>query len=133
MALKDPLQAALLKRKRNKYRAVKCVMNGITFDSKAEAARYVELMIDKIPFILQPSYRFKCGTKYKADFGFFQNGERVIQDVKGFQTPSFRIKKKLMKSEYGIDVQVVKMPSAKVERLLAIGRAMFGEKESRDD
>jgi len=128
MALKDPSQTKLLKRKRNKYRAVKCVMNGITFDSKAEAARYVELFSDESVLpggVLQRPYKFKCGVIYKLDFAYIKHGKIVYEDVKGIETPAFRIKRKLMKQEYGIDVQVVKMPSAKVERLLAIGRALF--------
>jgi hypothetical protein len=129
MALKDPSQIKLLKR-RNKYGAKKCLMNGIKFDSEAEAARYVELFTDEsvIPGgDLQRPYKFKCGVIYKLDFAYIKHGKIVYEDVKGYETREFKIKKKLMKSEYGIDVQIVKMPQDKVERLLAIGRAMFGE------
>ena len=62
-----------------KYRAIKTVVDGITFDSKKEAKRYSELkMMEKAGIIatlrLQPE--FKCmvnGKKvctYKADFEY---------------------------------------------------------------
>jgi hypothetical protein len=54
----------------------------------------------------------KCGT-YKADFRYEVQGlsasenERwhaVIEDVKGFKTPVYRLKKKWVEAQYGIKV-----------------------------
>ena len=33
---------------------------------------------------------------YYADFTYIENGEQIVEDVKGFRTEVYRIKKKLM-------------------------------------
>ena len=101
-----------------KYRAIKTVVDGITFDSKKEAKRYSELKImEKAGIIatlrLQPE--FKCMVKgkkvctYKADFEYLmvdeegpdgQIGYYIVEDVKGFKTPVYRLKKKLVEACY---------------------------------
>ena len=101
-----------------KYRAIKTVVDGITFDSKKEAKRYSELkMMEKASIIatlrLQPE--FKCMVKgkkvctYKADFEYLmvdeegpdgQIGYYIVEDVKGFKTPVYRLKKKLVEACY---------------------------------
>lgn len=99
----------------NKYRAVKTEVDGILFDSKKEAKRYKELKLlekagDILDLILQPPYEIKInGIKiciYKADFQYFdkQKDAIVTEDCKGFKTPVYRLKKKLMKALYGIDI-----------------------------
>ena len=98
---------------RNKYRAIKTVVDDITFDSKKEARRYVQLkllvkagVVTKLE--LQPRYDLiintvKCGF-YKADFRYFENGREVVEDVKGMKTPVYNLKKKLIKAIYGIEI-----------------------------
>ncbi len=96
---------------RNKYRAIKTVLDGIKFDSKKEAARYKVLkLLEKAGKItnleLQPRYDLvvnftKCGF-YKADFRYFENDKEVVEDVKGMKTPIYNLKKKLVKAIYGI-------------------------------
>lgn len=107
------------RQKGNKYGAVKTVVDGISFSSKAEARRYGELKlllragnIDEL--VLQPKFPLvvegvKIGT-YIADFSYFDvlTSKVVIEDVKGMMTPVYRIKKKLMKAIYGIEVWEVK-------------------------
>lgn len=98
---------------RNKYKAIKTVVDGITFDSKKEAKRYVELkLLVKSGVIselkLQPRFDLiindcKCGF-YKADFEYIENGKTVIEDVKGMKTPVYNLKKKLIKAIYNIDI-----------------------------
>ncbi len=43
---------------------------------------------------------------YKADFRYevTATGERVIEDVKGVRTAVYRLKKKLVKALYGIEI-----------------------------
>ena len=100
-----------------KYGNVKTVVDGITFDSKAEAARYRELKLmeraGKISdlrtqpsFILVPGFR-KNGTYYRpvryiADFQYVDIANRavVVEDVKGFRTDVFKLKKKLFEWRY---------------------------------
>ena len=97
----------------SKYKAVKTVVDGIKFDSKKEARRYSQLkLIEKSGAIselsLQPRFDLivndkKCGF-YKADFKYIENGKEVIEDVKGILTPVYRLKKKLVKAIYNIDI-----------------------------
>jgi len=84
-------------RKRSKYGAIPVVINGIRFASKREGARYWELLLMekglKIRNLtLQPNFKFPCGTSYRADFAYEENGKSVVEDIKGFSTPVFRIK-----------------------------------------
>ena len=97
----------------SKYNAVKTVVDGIKFDSKKEARRYSQLkLMEKSGAIsdlsLQPRFDLivngkKCGF-YKADFKYVENGKEVIEDVKGMLTPVYRLKKKLVKAIYNIDI-----------------------------
>lgn len=95
----------------SKYHARKTVIDGIQFDSAKEAKRYTKLrdmqeageiegLRLQVPFELLPS--FECegvkyrGMKYIADFVYYRNGVRVVEDVKGVKTPEYKLKKKLM-------------------------------------
>ena len=98
---------------RSKYNAVKTTVDGIKFDSKAEARRYSELkLLLKAKTIadleLQPRYDFVVnGVKigfYKADFRYKMGNRLIIEDVKGVKTPVYNLKKKLMKAIHGIDI-----------------------------
>jgi len=105
----------------SKYRAIKTVVDGITFDSKAEARRYGELrLLVKANAIfcleLQPRYDIVVqGQKicfYKADFRYKESHDYdapwIVEDVKGMKTPVYNLKKKLMKACHGIDIVEVK-------------------------
>jgi hypothetical protein len=100
----------------SKYNAKKTVVDGITFDSLAEA-RYYEYLSDKqdegeITHIrLQPRFTLlkgfeKDGKKYRpieyvADFDvFYADGRNEVIDVKGFETADFKIKRKLFESKF---------------------------------
>ena len=101
----------------NKYRAIKTVVDGIKFDSKAEATRYCLLKRDeKLGIIfdleLQPAFPVVVEGKkictYKADFSYIDNGVRVVEDVKSPITakhPVYRIKKKLVEAIYNIEIK----------------------------
>lgn len=95
----------------SKYHAKKTVADGIQFDSAKEAKRYIKLrdmqeageiegLCLQVPFEILPS--FECegvkyrGMKYIADFVYYRDGVRVVEDVKGAKTPEYRLKKKLM-------------------------------------
>lgn len=97
----------------SKYRAVKTVVDGVTFDSKREAARYAELrLLEKRGFIrqleLQPEFRFeldgKLIFKYRADFRYFEGEGRVIEDSKGFRTPLYKLKKRLIEAAFNVRI-----------------------------
>ena len=102
---------------KNKYKAVKTEVDGITFDSKREAARYMELVLmqraGEISHLeLQPAFECRIDGKkictYKADFRYFTAKECVVEDVKGVKTPVYRLKKKLVEALYpGVKIQEV--------------------------
>lgn len=113
--------SAPVKRVRSKYGAIKTQVDGITFDSKREAARYVELkQLEKRGAIshlaLQPKFELippmvMDGKKqraiyYIADFSYVDHlGIKVIEDVKGMKTREYQIKRRLMMHRYGIEVK----------------------------
>lgn len=95
----------------SKYNARKTVVDGIQFDSAKEAKRYTRLrdleqageiqgLRLQVPFEILPS--FECdgvkyrGMRYIADFVYYRDGERVVEDCKGMKTAEYRLKKKLM-------------------------------------
>jgi hypothetical protein len=106
----DPLQPA----KPNKYKAVRTELDGIMFDSKAEAAHYGQLLILKqagevVAIELQPEFVFASGIKYRADFRVtYADGRVEVQDVKGVKTDVYRIKKRMMLHEFGIKIVEVR-------------------------
>lgn len=104
---------------KSKYKNKKTIVDGITFDSMAEAKRYSELKtyensgaISKLElqkvFHLAESCvingRKKPPLKYKADFVYMQNGKQVVEDKKGFLTQVYKMKRHLMKSVLGLDI-----------------------------
>jgi predicted nuclease of restriction endonuclease-like RecB superfamily len=97
-------------RQPSKYKNTKTRIDGITFDSKAEAEFYCELKfrlktIGKNSIqnlILQPKvYLTQAKILYKPDFRYEENGEVIYVDVKGYETDVFKIKKRLWK-HYGV-------------------------------
>lgn len=105
-----------------KYHNRKTIVDGITFDSKAEAERYKELKrLELIGVIkgleLQKTYRLCKGRwengkpfsiSYKADFVYTLDGDVIVEDVKGYRTEAYQLKKKLMRAVYGIEITEVK-------------------------
>lgn len=102
--------------KKGKYRAEKQIVDGITFDSKREAARYGVLVMEQragriTNLRLQVKFaivinRVHC-TTYIADFTYERNGVETTEDAKGFRTEIYRLKKKLVEATYGIVIQEV--------------------------
>lgn len=112
----------------NKYHAQKVYLDGIAFDSRKEAKRWAELkLLEKagiisdlarqVRFELIPAQRnennkvIERKTDYIADFVYTQDGQRVVEDVKGYKGSIayqlFVIKRKLMLYNYGIKVKEV--------------------------
>lgn len=101
-----------------KFRNVPTTVDGIEFDSKAEARRYSELKIlERAKEIrnlgLQPKFDLTVNghlvCRYIADFSYWQGEERVIEDVKSkaTKTPQYRIKVKLLRALTGIEVKEI--------------------------
>lgn len=107
-----------------KYNNKKITVDGQIFDSKKEANRYKELrLLEKagviknlsrqVKFVLIPSQRDENGKvverecSYKADFKYEEGIKTVVEDVKGFRTKEYIIKRKLMLYQYGIRIREV--------------------------
>lgn len=63
-----------------------------------------------VGFLRQTPLHFKSGTKYVMDFLVFNaDGSCVAVDIKGVETPEFKIKKKLIEDEYPwLDFKIIK-------------------------
>lgn len=103
---------------RSKYGAVPTTVDNVRFASKKEAAHYGMLKIleraGKIKSLeLQPKFPLHVNGQlictYIGDFRYVDafTGETDVQDVKGMKTPAYRIKKKLVKAIYGVEIQEV--------------------------
>lgn len=115
MSVDEYNKLILHKPSRSKYGNVKVVIDGVTFDSKAEAARYQELKRQQADgaiteLVLQPKFllihafrdgagKFHRKTEYVGDFQYVnENGIVTVEDVKGgsaTQTAVFRLKWKM--------------------------------------
>lgn len=103
--------------KRNKMGAIKKEVDGLVFDSTAEARRYEELKLlatagDIQQLRMQPEYSLDVNgihiCNYIADFVYFRAGEMIVEDVKGVKTPVYIIKRKLLKACTGLDITEIK-------------------------
>ena len=114
-----------LQRSRSKYGNKKTTIHGITFDSKWESERYLYLKsLEKAGRIkdleLQPRYNILVNDQkicaYVADFKYNKENEdgiweHIVEDAKGVETPEFKLKKKLMKAVFDIDIYLSKKNS----------------------
>lgn len=101
--------------KRSKYGNRRTIVDGITFDSAREAQRYGELkLLQRVGVVedlqLQKRYALHVngiliGT-YVADFAYRSTRDDafVVEDAKGVRTRDYKLKKKLMKAIYGVDI-----------------------------
>jgi hypothetical protein len=99
-----------------KYRNVKTVVDGITFDSRLEAARYDQLRLlqkagQVLWFIMQAPFKLPGNITYRADFLIVWNDsglKRVsIEDCKGCRTRVSINKIKTVEALYGIKVDII--------------------------
>ncbi len=115
----------------SKYHSRKITKDGMTFDSVKEYRRFCELSLleragaiadlkRQVKFVLIPAQRegtigkrgealkgklIERECAYIADFVYVENGKTVVEDVKGFKTPEYRIKKKLLLWVHGIQIR----------------------------
>lgn len=108
----------------NKYHNKKIMVDGVLFDSKKEYKRYLDLkLLEKagrikdlerqVSFELQPAFtlnnkKFQKIT-YIADFVYFDNdkNKQIVEDVKGFKTKDYNLKKKLFAYKYGFEIEEI--------------------------
>ena len=106
----------------SKYSNKKTEVDGILFDSKAEAKRYIKLQtlqnLGAIEGLERQKKYVLCkgrwhdgkpfSISYVADFVYVLDGELIVEDVKGYKTKAYELKKKLMKAVYGIEISEVR-------------------------
>ena len=103
--------------RKNKYNNIKCEYNGIKFDSKKEARRYMELeLLEKKgiikDLITQPKFKLLekikwegktlRGRSYLADFQYKIGEDTYVEDVKSKATMTnvYKLKKHLFLQKY---------------------------------
>lgn len=107
-------------KKRNKYGAKKT--GGHASQKEHERANQLKLMQraglisnlrEQVKFVLIPTQRDSQGNllekecSYYADFVYDKDGVTVVEDTKGFRTPEYRLKKKLMLHVHGISIKEI--------------------------
>lgn len=109
----------------NKYHNKKTTVDGITYDSRREAERSIELRLmerageitnlrrqvrfEVIPTLYVDGRVAERKTVYIADFVYTdkRTGETVVEDVKGVRTKEYALKRKLMLEKHGIRIREV--------------------------
>lgn len=97
----------------SKYRNLRTVVDGIRFDSKGEAARWLDLRLleqagmitdlqRQMPYPMTVNNVLIC--TYRADFTYREKGRFIVEDFKGVKTKDYIMKKKLLKALYDIDI-----------------------------
>lgn len=113
--------------RRIKYGNKKTEIHGIKFDSKKEADRYLDLvLLEKAGEIsdleIQPRFalerddlkvkirskRYPNGRQchYTADFSYIEQGQQVIEDVKGMITDAAKLRIAVFEALYGVVVRI---------------------------
>lgn len=109
---------------KKKYNAEGRHVGGQWCASEAEAVRYEQLLVMEQDGLVeklecQPRYPIVInGVKvcdYVADFKFIWHGPEVldprgmpvVEEVKGLETPAWKLKCKLVKAIYGLDIRVI--------------------------
>lgn len=139
--------------KRAKYGNTKIVVDGITFDSKAEARYYKILKRKGISFmplsgtycamqenvLLQDSFYCEgqkiAAINYRADFVLYEDGKvKKVVDVKGYQDAISMLKMKMFASRYGFPVTFAKFNSKtnKFEEMSCFESARLQRKRATD-
>lgn len=110
-------------RGRQKYSNQKTEIDGIKFDSKAEARYWLHLQIRlkageiknlrrQVVYELAPAVeiggRMRPPLRYIADFVWEEGGKTITADTKGAVPDAYRIKRHLMKSVHGIDIMEIR-------------------------
>jgi hypothetical protein len=119
----------VVRRRWSKYGATRTEIDGVVFASRREALRYAELKLrlragEITDLELQPVFPlhvvrlYRNGwpvtvatvAKYLADFSYLdlKTGEIVVEDVKGFSTETYRLKKKIAEAVHGITITEVR-------------------------
>lgn len=92
-------------------------VDGITFDSKGEMQRYLDLVLQQKSGLIedlqiQPEFTLQEGyfdyrlkvrilpIKYIADFSYREKGKDVVEDFKGHRTKDYKMKNKMFRKKF---------------------------------
>lgn len=103
---------------RNKYRAKKVKDGDLVFDSRKEYRRWQELLLlekagvikglrRQVKYELLPRVpgKWPRPVTYIADFVYREDGKEVVEDVKGYKTDVYKLKKRLMWVVHAIEIR----------------------------
>lgn len=108
----------------NKYRNKRVTYYNINFQSIAEGQRYLYLRSEAeagriTQLVLQPRFLLQGGflhegakirkIEYVADFSYYKDGVRIIEDVKGKKTDAYNLKKKFFLKKYGKELKFMEI------------------------
>lgn len=96
-----------------KYGNRRTVVDGVALDSRAEARRYQELLLEAQAGAITDLHvhtrydlvvnGWRVG-RYEADFDYRRDGRLVVEDVKGHRTDAYRLKRALMRALFNIEI-----------------------------
>lgn len=75
-----------------------------------EKAGAITDLAEQVEYVLVPAQfdtdgkSLERAVKYIADFVYIENGSVVVEDTKGYRTPEYKIKRKLMLWVHGIRI-----------------------------
>ena len=103
---------------RNKYRAKKVKDGDLVFDSRKEYRRWQELLLmekagvikglrRQVKYELLPRVpgKWTRPVTYIADFVYYEGKKEIVEDVKGYRTDVYKLKKRLMWVVHGIEIR----------------------------
>ena len=109
----------------SKYHSRKVFYDGRWFASGFERSRYIDLKMmedsgiiknlrTQVKYEVIPKQQGERAAHYIADFVYEdENGNEVVEDTKGFSTPDYVLKRKLMLFVNGIRIQEVRANGSK--------------------
>lgn len=96
---------------RHKFNAKRTERDGMSFDSKKEARYYDDLKLrqragELVFFLRQVPFHLPGSVTYRVDFQeFLADGSVRFIDVKGYVTPEYTAKKKMVEAIYPITIE----------------------------
>lgn len=111
-----PATASRSKYRNRRFRDI----DGLWWDSAKEYQRWQDLRLletagkierlerqvrfDLLPPKPQKNGKMRRAVRYVADFVYYEDGQRVVEDAKGFRNKLYELKKRLMWQLLGIEV-----------------------------
>ncbi len=98
----------------HKFHAVATTVDDIKFASKREARYFNELKLRKLAgevifFLRQVPFHLPGGSRHVIDFAEFRaDGTVAFVEIKGFDTPSGKMKRKIVEALFPIKIEVIR-------------------------